>query len=162
MTNITEEDKSDKKVPSHLWRCNSRNMFHYSKDPIDTAIGLETMFNSRQNVSKNDNLMMVTQYKNCFCVTQPASNFICEQNTSDENVIGSKYLLVPPHLNSGYPITHQNAHILQHQSSLPNHQIGYHRGSVAERSSSIISEHSATSETPPMIGGKRSHLSKER
>ena len=157
MANIIEVDTSHKIVPNHLWCRNSRNRFHYSKEYIDTTKCFETIFNSRENVPKDENLMMVTHCKHYSCDKHPTSYFICEQNTSDENVIGSKYLLVPQHLNAGYPGTHQNAHILTHQNSLPNHHVGYHRGSVAERSSSIISEHSATSETPPMIAGECSH-----
>jgi len=158
MANIIEEDTSHKKLPNHLWRRNSRNRFHYSKEYIDTTKCFETIFNSRENVPKDESLMMVTHCKHSSCDIHPPSYFICEQNTSEENVIGSKYLLVPSQLNAGYPSTHQNAHILTHQHSLPNHHVGYHRGSVAERSSSIISEHSATSESPPMIGGKCSNL----
>ena len=160
MANIIELDALHNKVPNHLWHCSSRNRFHYSKDYMDTTKCFETMFNSRQNVSKDENLMMVTHYKTSCCDTHQSSYFVCEQNTSEENVIGSKYLLVPSQISAGYPgSTLQNSHILTHQHSLPNHHVGYHRGSVAERSSSIISEHSVTSETPPMIGGKCSHLS---
>lgn len=86
-----------------------------------------------------------------------------QKNTSEENDVGSKYLLVPPgggvissssgaHILTGSPATYQDAQTLHHQYSLPNHTSGHHRGSVAERSSSIITEHSPTSETPPMTG----------
>ena len=161
-------DKTEyKEVPNHLWRHQSRNKPYYSKEYIDTTKCFETMFNSsasvycnnsRPSIKSNEQFMMITttqlhKHQNQ-CSNSSRSFFVCEQNISDENVVGSKYLLVPPHLASAYPSgTHPNAHILTHQTSLPNHHVGYHRGSVAERSSSIITEHSITSETPPMIGG---------
>ena len=157
MANIIEENTIHNEVPRHLWRHNSRNRLHYSKEYIDTTKCYETMFHTRQTLPNDENIMMVKHYKNCSSHIHPSLYFNCEQNTSEENVIGSKYLLVPPHLNSGYPSTHPNSHVLLHQNSLPNHQIGYHRGSVAERSSSIITEHSVTSETPPITGGKCSN-----
>ena len=168
METIIGEQTEYKEVPSHLWHKQSRKRLYNSKEYVDTTKCFETMFNPRpsvysnhcgSNFQSNEQFMMITtnqlhthqsQYLN-----NPQSFFVCEQNTSDENVVGSKYLLVPPNLAPGYPSSnHPNAHVLTHQNSLPNHHVGYHRGSVAERSSSIITEHSVTSETPPMIGGK--------
>ena len=153
-----EEHTSRK--PDHLWR-HHKNHSHSSKAYIDTNTCFETIFRSSSNVTNNENIMMVTHHMN-----QPdtLSFFVPKQNTSDENVLGSKYLLVPAgagsspstntHIPTGNAATHHNAHGLHHQYSLPNHSAGYHRGSVAERSSSIITEHSGTSETPPMIEGE--------
>ena len=168
METIIGEQTEYKEVPNHLWRKQSRKGRYHSKEYADTTKCFETMFNPRasdysshcvSNFQSNEQFMMITtnQLHNhqSQCFNNSQSFFVCEQNTSDENVVGSKYLLVPPNLAPGYPSSnHPNAHVLTHQNSLPNHHVGYHRGSVAERSSSIITEHSVTSETPPMIGGK--------
>ena len=168
METIIGESTEYKEVPNHLWRHSNRKRSYHSKEYIDTTKCFETMFNPRasvysnhfgQGIPNNEHFMMITtnqlhNHQNK-CYNNQRSFFVCEQNTSDENVVGSKYLLVPPNLAAAYPGgTHPNAHILTHQNSLPNHHVGYHRSSVAERSSSIITEHSVTSETPPMIGGK--------
>ena len=168
METIIGEITESKEVSNHLWRKHSRKKLYYSREYLDTTKCFETMFNPRESVysnysgtnfQNNEQFMMITTNQlnqhQSQCFNNPRSYFVCEQNTSDENVVGSKYLLVPPNLAPGYPgSTHPNAHVLTHQNSLPNHHVGYHRGSVAERSSSIITEHSVTSETPPMIGGK--------
>ena len=153
MSNPSEERISSKETQVHLWHNQSRNQNYTSSHLIDTTTCFEAMFNYRSSTPNNESFMMCTHKK----PSDTHSFFVREQNTSDDNVLGSKYLLVPQGsgqpINTGFPGTQPNTRMLHHQKSLPNHHVGYHRGSVAERSSSIITENSVTSETPPMTGG---------
>ena len=164
MSNNTEINEKLKTIPGHLWQAQcGRKSHYYSKKYIDTTKCFETMFSPRSSVQNGESIMMISHHSK-----SPSDNnsFLpYEQNTSDENVPGSKYLLVPPgagpHLAIGCPPhhpSHPNTHLLNHQSSLPNHHVGYRQGSVTERSSSIITEHSGTSETPPMTRGRHKRL----
>ena len=150
-----DENSSAANKSDYLWRHQYKNKKQDTNSYIDTTTCFEILFRSHSNVSNNENIMMTTQVKQL----DTNSFFVPKQNTSEENFVGSKYLLVPPGggappvVNAHMP-TGNAHHGLHHQYSLPNHGIGYHRGSIAERSSSIITEHSGTSETPPITGGK--------
>ena len=153
MSTPSKEGISSKETQVHLWHHQSRNQNCTSSHLIDTTTCFETMFNSRSSTPNNERFMMCPRKK----PSDTHSFLIRDQNTSEDNVLGSKYLLVPQGsgqpINTGFPGTQTNTRMLHHQKSLPNHHVGYHRGSVAERSSSIITENSGASETPPMTGG---------
>ena len=87
-----DENSSAAKKSDYLWRHQYKNKTQDTNSYIDTTTCFEILFRSRSNVSNNENIMMTTQ------VQQSDNNsfFVPEQNTSEENVIGSKYLLVPP------------------------------------------------------------------
>ena len=139
------------RAPSHLWRHQYNNSSQSSKAYTDTTKCFEMMFRSQPNISNNEITMSVAQTTRPN--TQSFQTFY--QNPSDENVAGSRFLLVPP--TGGTQLsplvsTHHNAQMLPHQKSLPNYS--YQQSSRSIRSNSIISEHSGGTESPPMNIGE--------
>ena len=125
---MDDENTSPTKTPAHLWRHQYKNKPQYSKALyFDTTKSFENIFHSSSNIPNDENIMMIAH------VNQPDTHsfFVPKQNTSEENVVGSKYLLVPPgggvssaineHIPTENPATCPNAHSLQHPTKLPHH-----------------------------------------